>query len=103
MHVTMTSGFHMLRETKIILKISMISHMSGFYLLGRGQGGVPPNVSAPSPRKKFFLKKIKSYFKLLILFDDDIKASVKVTNVISANPEHYLFQNFLEEHAPRPP
>ena len=40
MLVRMTSGFHvMLREMKPILKISMISHMSGFYLLGGGGGG----------------------------------------------------------------
>ena len=39
MHVRMASGFHMLREIKLILKISMISHMSGFYLLGGGGGG----------------------------------------------------------------
>ena len=50
----MTSGFHMLREIKLILKINMISYMSGFYLLG---------------------------FQILILFDDDIKASVKVTDI----------------------
>ena len=53
----MTSGFHMLREVKLILKISMISHMSGFYLLGGGGGNVPP------PQKKSFPEKIKSYFK----------------------------------------
>ena len=52
----MTSGFHMLREIKLILKISRISHMSGFYLLGGGggRGEVPPNLSAPSPQKKVF-------------------------------------------------
>ena len=50
MHVRMTSGFHMLREIKLILKISMISHMSGFCLLGgRGGGGgkLPPKESFP--------------------------------------------------------
>ena len=52
----MTSGFHMWREIKLILKISRISHMSGFYLLGGGSGEVLPNLSAP-PQKKFFLKK----------------------------------------------
>ena len=55
----MTSGFHMLREIKLILKISRISHMSGFYLLGGaggGRGKVPPNLSAP-PQKKFFPEK----------------------------------------------
>ena len=97
----MTSGFRMLREIKLILKISMISHMSGFYLRGRGE--FPPNVSVPPPQKSFFLKKNQKLFQILILFDDDIKASVKVTNVISANPEHYLFQNFLEQHATGPP
>ena len=78
MHVTMTSGFHMLREIKLILKISTISHMSGFYLLGGG--GVPPK-RLSSPPKKFFLKKNQKLFQILILFDDDAKASVKVTNV----------------------
>ena len=52
----MTSGFHMLREIKLILKISRISHMSGFYLL-RGRGEVPPNLSAPPPKKKVFPEK----------------------------------------------
>ena len=47
MHVRrMTSGFQMLREIKLILKISMISHMSGFYLLGAGK--LPP---PPTPKK----------------------------------------------------
>ena len=54
----MTSGFHMLREIKLILKISRISHMSGFYLLG-GRGEVPPNLSAP-PKKVFPEKKLKA-------------------------------------------
>ena len=42
---------------------------------------------------------------MLILFDDDIKESVKATNVrnaISANPEHYLFKIFLGGMAPEP-
>ena len=52
----MTSGFHMLREIKLILKISRISHMSGFYLLGGGEGEVPQNLSAP-PQKKVFPEK----------------------------------------------
>ena len=60
MHVTMTSGFHMLREIKLILKINMISHMSGFYLLGGGGGGggggsSPKRLS--SPQKKSFPEK----------------------------------------------
>ena len=47
MHVRMTSGFHMLREIKLILKISMISHMSdSIYWGGRGGGKLPP------PKKK---------------------------------------------------
>ena len=76
----MTSGFHMLGEIKLILKISMIFHMSGFYLLGGG-GSFPPNVSAsPLPTKEVFPENQK-LFQILILFDDDIKASVKVTNV----------------------
>ena len=50
MHVRMTSGFHMLREIKLILEISMISHMSGFYLLGAGGGG--GGAEAP-PQKSF--------------------------------------------------
>ena len=55
----MTSGFHMLREIKLILKISRISHMSGFYLLGGGRGEVPPNLSAPPKKKVFPEKKLK--------------------------------------------
>ena len=49
MHVTMTSGFHMLREIKLFLKISMISHMSGFNLLGEAS---PKSLSFPPPQKK---------------------------------------------------
>ena len=57
----MTSGFHMLREIKLILKISRISHMSGFYLLGGGgRGEVPSNLSAPPPKKVFPEKKLKA-------------------------------------------
>ena len=43
---------------------------------------------------------------MLILFDDDIKESVKATeknderNAISANPEHYLFTIFRGSIAP---
>ena len=44
----MTSGFHMLREIKLILKINM----SGFYLLGGGGGA-----EAPPPKKKVFPEK----------------------------------------------
>ena len=64
----MTSGFHMLREIKLILKISRISHMSGFYLLEGGQGEVPPNLSAPPQKKSFSWKKIKSHFKYWLFF-----------------------------------
>ena len=78
MHVTMTSSFHMSREIKLILKISMISHMSGFYVLGEV---LSPNVSAPPLKNNFFMKKNQKLFQILILFDDDIKASVKVTNI----------------------
>ena len=42
---------------------------------------------------------------MLILFDDDIKESVKATNVqnaISANSEHYLSKMFLGSMAPEP-
>ena len=81
----MTSGFHMLREIKLILKISMISHMSGFYLLGRGQEVPPKRLSSPPPKKKVFLEKNQKLFQILILFDDDIKASVKVTDVQKCN------------------
>ena len=53
----MTSGFHMLREVKLILKISMISHMSGFYLLGGGElTGGGGGRSSP-PQKKVFPEK----------------------------------------------
>ena len=57
----MTSGFHMLREIKLILKISRISHMSGFYLLG-GQGGSSPKPLSPLPpqKKVFPEKKLKA-------------------------------------------
>ena len=77
--------------------------MSGFYLLG-GEGGSSSKPLSSPPKKKFFLKKNQKLFQILILFDDEIKASVtNVRNAISANPEHYLFQNFLGEHAPGPP
>ena len=52
----MTSGFHMLREIKLILKIRRISHMSGFYLLG-GQGGSSPKPLSSPPQKKVFPEK----------------------------------------------
>ena len=39
---------------------------------------------------------------MLILFDDDIKESVKATYAISANPEHYLFKIFRDSMAPDP-
>ena len=77
----MTSGFHMLREIKLILKISTISHMSGFYLLGGGAGGSSLQTSQLPPQQKVFPEKNQKLFQILILFDDDIKASVKVTNV----------------------
>ena len=77
----MTPGFQMLREIKLILKISMISHMSGFYLLGGGGGGGASPQMSQLPKKRCFLKKNQKLFQILILFDDDIKASVKVTNV----------------------
>ena len=51
---------------------------SGFYLLG-ALGSFPPNISV-SFQKNFYLKKLK-LFQILILFDDDIKESMKVTNV----------------------
>ena len=109
MHFTMTSGFHMLREIKLILKISTISHMSGFCLQGGGGGGggeFPPNVSAPPPPKKVFPeKKIKSYFKYwsyLTMMSRHQWRLLMSRNAISANAEHYLFQNFLGEHAPGP-
>ena len=57
MHVRMTSNFHMLREIKLILKISMISHMSGFYLLGGGGGSSLARAEAPPPPKKVFPEK----------------------------------------------
>ena len=58
----MTSGFHMSREIKLILKISRISHMSGFYLLGGGAGGKFPQTSQPPPppKKVFPEKKLKA-------------------------------------------
>ena len=46
---------------------------SGFNLLGGMGGELAP--------KKFFLNKYQKLFQILILFDDDIKESVKVTNV----------------------
>ena len=76
----------------------------GFYLLGRGREGklAPKCLSFP---QKFFLKKNWKLFQILILFYDDIKESVKVTNAqnaISANPEHYLFKIFWGSMAPDP-
>ena len=53
----MTSGFHMLREIKLILKISKISHMSGFYLLGGGGRGKVSPKPLSSPQKKVFAEK----------------------------------------------
>ena len=56
---------------------------AGFYLLGgEGEGSFLPKHFISCP--KFFLKKIK-LFQILILFDDDIKESVKVTNVQKCN------------------
>ena len=54
----MTSGFHMLREIKLILKISRISHMSGFYPLGGRGGGSSPK-PLPPKKKVFPEKKLK--------------------------------------------
>ena len=58
----MTSGFHMLREIKLILKISRNSHISEFYLLGGGggRGEVSQNLSAAPPKKVFPEKKSKA-------------------------------------------
>ena len=53
----MTSGFHTLREIKLILKISRISHMSGFYLLGGGGAGGSSPKPLSSPQKKVFPEK----------------------------------------------
>ena len=47
-----------------------------FYLLGGGGGGAP---------QKVFPEKELKLFQILILFDDDIKESVKVTNVQKCN------------------
>ena len=79
-----------------------VEPVPGFYLLG--QGGSQPNVSSPPPppppqrssRKKWKL------FHILILFDDDIKESVKAINVQECNFSQFWalsFPNFPGEHA----
>ena len=76
-------------------------NLSGFYLLGGGEGG-EGEASPP----KVLLKKKLQLFQIKIFFDDDFKESVKVTNVqnaISANPEHYIFKLFRGSMPPDPP
>ena len=52
---------------------------AGFYLQGGGRGEASQTSQLPLPQKKFFLKKKLKLFQILILFDDGIKESVKVT------------------------
>ena len=74
---------------------------SGFYLLG-GMGKLSHHNVSASPPPNPPQKKIKGYF----LFDDDIKESVKVTNVQKCDFSQYWalsFQTIPGEHVPDPP
>ena len=73
------SCFEILTSTRYYLIFA------GFYLLGGRGKLLPPNVSAsllpPPPQKKSFPEKNLKLFQIKILFDDDFKESVKVTNL----------------------
>ena len=70
-----------------------------------GAGGKFLQTSQPPPKKKSFSwKKIKSHFKYWSYLTTISRHQWLMSrNAISANPEHYLSQNFLGEHAPEPP
>ena len=54
-----------------------------FRVLSSGGGGKlrPQTSHLPPPKKKVFPEKLLKVFQIMILFDDDIKESVKATNV----------------------
>ena len=56
-------------------------------VLSTGMGGSFPQTShlPPPPPEKAFPEKNQTLFQILILFDDNIKESVKATNVQKCN------------------
>ena len=61
----------------------------------------------PPKKKKSFPEKHLKLFQIKIIFNNDFKESVKVTNIfrnaISANQEHYIFKSFQVSMPPDPP
>ena len=68
--------FNNFSETHCI-KVGLDVRISFVRVLSTGRGEEAP----PPKKRKFFLKNNLKLFEILILSDDDIKESVKVTNV----------------------
>ena len=65
------------------------------------------SATPPPKKKKSFPEKHLKLFEIKIIFNNDFKESVKVTNIfrnaISANQEHYIFKSFQVSMPPDPP